>query len=82
MQLPSADAAWTSVIPLQRLQGSLPIDQQQTLAAGFSDFISAITSKLRTAADAKRGATDRRVVIESDDVKAALDAWKQEREGA
>jgi hypothetical protein len=68
--------------PLQRLQGSLPVDQQQTLAAGFGDFISAITSKLRQAADAKRNGTDGRVVIESEDVKAALDSWKQEREAA
>lgn len=65
--------------PVQRLQASLPIEQQQTLAAGFSDFMTAITSKLRQAADAKREGAGGRVVIESEDVKAALDAWKASR---
>lgn len=64
---------------LQKLQASLPIEQQQTLAAGFNDFITSITSKLRRAADEKRDNAEGAPVIEADDVKAALAAWRSER---
>lgn len=67
------------VLMMQKLQASLPIEQQQTLAAGFNDFITSITSKLRQAADEKRDNAEGDPVIEADDVKAALAAWKSER---
>lgn len=66
------------------MQASLPIEQQQSMAAGFNSFITHLTDNLRqTAADkAAESGSHEGVVIIKDDVEAALASWRAERDAA